>query len=293
MVDPNGGLYWGSDQPSQISPEPDGLMRWLTTGNSYFYGIGGPATRTGYNLDGYFDEPVGGIKVYNPNGRCVESKYWHSDMENLQNCYFKGLESDDNVFTVYAHWTAMTFTVTLDAQGGQPAAQTKQVTYGQPVGELPEATRAGHTFGGWENHDPNFYGAHLVPTTVYNLLHDATYYAVWTANTYIVTYNANGGEVEPDTKEVVFNEAYGEHPTPTLEGHSHDGWFTAAIGGTQVIDTTTVTTPNNHTLYAHWTINQYTATFDSNGGEGGISTTQDYGTQLVAPEVTRVGCTFD
>ena len=48
----------------------------------------------------------------------------------------------------------------------------------------------------------------------------------------------------------------------------------------------------NATYTAQWKVNQYTLTFDANGGEGGKTVTQNYGTSLTAPGVTRTGYTF-
>ena len=74
-------------------------------------------------------------------------------------------------------------------------------------------------------------------------------------------------------------------------GHTFAGWYSNI----------TLTTPftfgsmpdQNVMLYAKWTINQYTITFNSNGGSDVASITQDYATTLIAPaEPTRMGYTF-
>ena len=61
--------------------------------------------------------------------------------------------------------------------------------------------------------------------------------------------------------------------------------------GNKVSASTKVT--ENVTYYAHWKVNRCTVTFDANGGTGGKTVTQDYGTALSAPTVTRTGYTFD
>ena len=80
-------------------------------------------------------------------------------------------------------------------------------------------------------------------------------YTVWaTLPTVTVTFDPNGGEVTPTTKEVKIGETYGELPVPTRTGYSFDGWYTAAEDGDKVEATTTVTATTAHTLYAHWTL---------------------------------------
>ena len=64
---------------------------------------------------------------------------------------------------------------------------------------------------------------------------------------------------------VTYNEPYGNPglslPIPTRTNYDFIGWFTQANGGVQVIDSTIVTNPNEHTLYAHWS--ESTLCFDA------------------------------
>ena len=53
--------------------------------------------------------------------------------------------------------------------------------------------------------------------------------------TITITFHANGGNVEgagKTTRTVTTNSTYGTLPTPTREGYSFNGWFTATSGGT-------------------------------------------------------------
>ena len=87
-----------------------------------------------------------------------------------------------------------------------------------------------------------------------------------------VTFNANGGSVGTNTKTVYYDETYGDLPTATRTGYTFAGWYTSSTGGTRVTNTSTVTNSNAHTLYAHWTANQYTVTLNANGGSVSTST---------------------
>ena len=111
-----------------------------------------------------------------------------------------------------------------------------------------------------------------------------------------VAFAANGGNVSEQTRWVVKGAVIGVLPTPTRTGYTFAGWWTAASGGTQISASTTVT--GNVTYYAHWTVNQYTVTFEGNGGALGesalpsVAAEQDYGSAIVAPTATRTGYTF-
>ena len=75
--------------------------------------------------------------------------------------------------------------------------------------------RTGYTFTGWDK---------AVSALV---LEDTTYTATWQANTYTVTLEANGGELDANTLPVTFDAPIGELPVPTLAGHTFLGWFDA------------------------------------------------------------------
>lgn len=120
-------------------------------------------------------------------------------------------------------------------------------------------------------------------------------YAQWIANTYTITFNANGGTTSTESKEVTYNSTYDTLPTPTRTGYTFNGWYTAASGGTQTTSSTTVSITEDKTLYAHWTANTYTIAYNSNGGVGAISEqthTYDAMQNLTSNSFTRTGYTF-
>lgn len=69
---------------------------------------------------------------------------------------------------------------------------------------------------------------------------------------FTVTFDANGGNVSPASKNVTYSSTYGTLPNPTRDGYAFAGWYTSPIGGIQITANTKVTTNANHTLYAHW-----------------------------------------
>ena len=131
------------------------------------------------------------------------------------------------------------------------------------------SSRTGYTFAGWYTSSS---GGSRVTTVPANA---ATYYAHWTAKTYKVTFNANGGSGSTSV-----NETYGSHysmpSSPTRTGYTFAGWYTSQSGGTRVTSSTTMNTASAHTLYAHWTAHTYTVTFYGNGATSGSMSQQSF-----------------
>lgn len=155
---------------------------------------------------------------------------------------------------LYAVWKANTYTVSYNANGGSgaPANQTK--TYGVTLTlSNTKPTRTGYTFSAW-NTAQNGSGTSYAPGGSYTANAAVTLYAQWTVNTYVVTFDAQGGSVTPASKSVTYGQPYGSLPVPVRAGYRFDGWFTAATGGTQVTAETVVTVTAAQTLYAHWTV---------------------------------------
>ena len=176
--------------------------------------------------------------------------------------------------TYTAQWKVNQYMMTFNANGGT-GGTTKTQNYGTSL-SAPTVTRTGYTFTGWSP---------AVPTTVPAA--NATYTAQWKINQYTVTFEGNGGALgERALPSVATTQDYGSAivpPTVTREGYTFNGWSPAVP----------TTVPAANTTYtAQWKVNQYTVTFDENGGSGGATKTQDYESALVAPTVTRTGYTF-
>ena len=118
----------------------------------------------------------------------------------------------------------------------------------------------------------------------------------WTAPTYTVTLNAGNGTINSGN---VTGYTYGVGATlpaaddMTYTGHTFKGWYdnesltgspVTAIGGTEM---------GNKEYWAKWEINQYTITVKPENGKADITITQDYGTQITAPTLTREGYQFN
>ena len=244
----------------------------------YTYGVGATlptdVTRTGYTFKGWYDnegltgDPVTAIG----NTETGNKEYW-------------------------AKWEANTYTVTLNTNGGTiNSGNVTGYTYG--VGAtLPTAddmTYTGYTFKGWYDNE----GLTGSPVTAIGDTETGNkeYWAKWEANAYTVTLNTNGGTINNGN---VTGYTYGVGATlPTADdmtytGHTFKGWYdnenltgspVTAIGGTET---------GNKEYWAKWEINQYTITVKPENGKADITITQDYGTPITAPTLTREGYQFN
>ena len=215
------------------------------------------ATRTGYTLAGWYTAASGGTQV------SASSTFFSSGS-----------------VTVYAHWTPVDYTVSLNANGGTAGVSSITVSYDGTYANLPVPTRSGYSFAGW--YTASSEGSKVESATKVTTASDHTLYAHWSANNYTVTYNGNGGSAGSSSKLVTFGDAYGSLATASRTGYSFAGWYTAASGGTKIESTSTVSTAGNHTLYAHWSVNNYTYSIiyrSSNGRSlGSSSATYAFGT---------------
>lgn len=145
---------------------------------------------------------------------------------------------------------AATFTVTFNANGGTTPTASKSVTYGSTYGTLPSPTRTGYTSLGWFTSG----GTQITSSSTVSITANQTLDAHWQANSYTVTFNANGGTTPTPSKSVTYNSTYGNLPVPTRSGYEFLGWFTDPNNGVQVTSSTTVTITDAQILYAHWKV---------------------------------------
>jgi uncharacterized repeat protein (TIGR02543 family) len=114
---------------------------------------------------------------------------------------------------------------------------------------LPAISRIGYTFNGWFTAPSGGALLSQLPATMPSGV--TNYYAQWTANQYLVSFEANGGQnFNTSPQPVIFHQSYGTLPTISREGYRFDGWFNLSFGGSSVFSNTIVNTASNHTLTA-------------------------------------------
>ncbi len=197
--------------------------------------------------------------------------------------------------TVSVNATANKYTITYNANSGSGTMANDTATYDQNFTSKANAyTKTGYTFNGW-NEAANGSGEAWTAGSAkkWTKTNNITLYAQWRANTYSVSFDANGGTAASNIT-VTYNGTYGNLPTPTRTGYTFAGWYTAASGGTQVTSTTKVTITANQTLYAHWTASTYTITYALNSGTAGTNkpTSGTYDSVLTISKPTRAGYDF-
>ena len=184
---------------------------------------------------------------------------------------FEDIYTKNEALTLYPVWNTNKYTITFDTNGGSEIAPITQ-DYGTEITTPDNPTRKGYTFKGWDKEIPKTMPAENI-----------TVKAQWEINQYTITFDTNGGsEIAPITQD------YGTEITapdnPTRKGYTFKGWD-KEIPKTMPAE--------NITVKAQWEINQYTITFDTNGGSEIAPITQDYGTEITAPDnPTRKGYTF-
>ena len=184
---------------------------------------------------------------------------------------FEDVYTQNEALTLYPVWNTNKYTITFDTNGGSEIAPITQ-DYGTEITAPDNPTRKGYTFKGWDKEIPETMPAENI-----------TVKAQWEINQYTITFDTNGGsEIAPITQD------YGTEITapdkPTRKGYTFKGW------DKEIPETMPA---ENITVKAQWEINQYTITFDTNGGSEIAPITQDYGTEITAPDnPIRKGYTF-
>ena len=227
------------------------------------------------------------------------ARFWYYTSSSFRNVYL-GFRPVLEVLNPGTLGSDSLKAVTLDLNGGKLGGSSEAIqiivksseSFTAPASDgLTRPDGDTDTYFMWLGSDGNLYApGDRVPADVTALT------VQWTAPTYAVTLNTNGGTINNGN---VTGYTYGVGATlPTADdmtytGYTFKGWYdnenltgspVTAIGGTET---------GNKEYWAKWEINQYTITFDTNGGSEIAPITQDYGTKITAPaDPTRKGYTF-
>ena len=189
--------------------------------------------------------PITPARLYNTNGTYTETK---------------GSQAGDTYLVYDGIWALKknNITITFNANGGtgEMAALMANPGYDKQLSSNT-FTREGYTFTGW-NTKADGKGTGYADGAIVNFSADTTLYAQWTQNP-VITFDANGGKGIMGTQTVNPGvSAALPANTFTLADYDFAGWNTKADGtGTAYADKTNITTNENVTLYAQWTLHKY------------------------------------
>ena len=297
------------------------------------YGTMCEPTRNGYVFIGWFDENYKDkpLNYYADTYSDLKNAFGY-DADALYNHYItygkgegrrisqyvKGDSFTGNANkTIYAGWYAQGYTISYNSNGGTGSMASDVVkTGGTATIKANEFTKKGYTFAGWTTNSngtddgygwTGWSGAWNYVDGQYGIANKTLkLYARWTPKSYTISYNSNGGTgtMTSDTVSTGGSVTIKSN-TFTKTGYKFVGWTTKSDGtddghgwtgwsGTWNYDNGQYGIANNSlVLYARWTPESYTITYNNNGGSGCSSKTVTYGStygNLCTP--TREGYIF-
>ena len=203
--------------------------------------------------------------------------------------------------TIYYYRTMYTMSYNANGGSGAPSSESKGSGWDYTISSV-KPTKVGYTFQGWATYSwastASYHGG-----DTYKLNQNTTFYAVWSRNSYTISYNANGGTGAPSSQ----TKYYGTTLTlssakPYRTGYTFKGW------GLYASSTSPVYQPGDdynynisRTLYAVWekeappAPTTYTVSYNANGGSGAPASqtkTKDIALTLSGTKPTRSGYTF-
>ena len=201
--------------------------------------------------------------------------------------------SGEEFVTLNATFSAINYTIGYDLAGGSVAsANPTTYTIESSAITLNNPTKPGYTFAGWT-------GTGLAePTTSVTIAAGSTgdlaYTATWTPTVYNIVYTMDGGTATPanPTTYTIETEDF-TLTNPSKTGYTFKGWKLNGEGDALMTVTIEQGSTGHLAYTATWQVNQYTITFNSDGGSAVDPITQNYGTTVTLPaDPTKSGYNF-
>lgn len=191
---------------------------------------------------------------------------WHGSSTFIKKWRF----FENHYITCYYESPEVYITVEKATGCASVSGTGQQVEIGGTV-NISTTPEIGYTFTKWNDGNTSATRTYTVVDgdTYQNGINYKTFTPIMTPNNYTITFNPNTGNCSTSSKSVTYTKTYGELPTPTKTGYNFEGWFSAASGGTKITSSTILNTPENQTLYAHWSPVKYTIYFNGNGSSFG------------------------
>ena len=213
---------------------------------------------------------------------------WYRDSSYVQRYYFT-TDVVTSSMILYAKWF-LPHTVSFDSQGGSIVEDITDITHGDLIPEPLAPAKSGYAFDGWHKQsdcvEQWYFDADVITS-------DMTLYAKWIA-LHLVSFDSRGGS-GVEAIEIGNGRKLVEPTAPTRPGYTFVGWY-KEIACINRWNFSLDDVESTRTLYAKWTVQNYTITFNSDGGSTPdpankvVTFVQEYGT---LPISTRTGYVFD
>jgi len=153
--------------------------------------------------------------------------------------------------------------VTFMANGGTGNMSKQQFLPGEAQNLRANVfKKEGYTFANWNTLSDGTGDSYTDKQSI-TISNDMNLYAQWEANTYILTFNPNGGTVDPTSKQVTYGAPVGELPVPVRTGYQFNEW---RYGPTPITEETIWIYTDNITVTASWTSAAYIITATATEG---------------------------
>lgn len=252
VADKLGGFYFNSSKDYE-----------LTVGKTYTWRAKVKASK---NIDACYIGVENGGRFYHPI-----TTEWQTITHT-----FTVDSSIYNSFTIY--FTSGTLSIgdkicisELEIMEGSPSITSSSKDYNSQLGTLSTPSREGYTFLGWYD---KAVGGNKISSTTKVPLNGATYYAQWTSNTYTINFNNNDGNGTMTSQTMSYDVASNLNTNKfSKSAHTFAGWNTSPFGtGTSYSNGESVKNlvaedGGSITLYAQWSPNDISFTFDPKNGE--------------------------
>ena len=273
-----------------------------STGNKKFYAKWSEQSYTiSYQLNGgtnHAGNPTGysgavDVTLYAPARAGYDFEGWYTNSSFSGSPVTQIDAGSTGNKTFYAKWKAIQYTISYELNGGSMTGATTVYTIESADITLKIPTKTGYDFGGWYE-NASFSGDAVTKITK-GSTGNKSFYAKWTAQTYTITYNLNNGEnaagnpqtYTPDDDEIVLKPA-------TRTGYDFGGWYTSSNFSGTAVTTIPKGSTGNKTFYAKWIAQEYTITYNLNGGSNAAGNPDTYTIEdsVTLKDPTRTGFVF-
>ena len=196
----------------------------------------------GTSFDLAYTSGMQALKLFRDNGLTVH--YWEYSGGHQWTVWKEDFKS----FTPYLFRDSTVRYISLEFMGGKIKNSTVMTYLDSLAPAPPDPTKTGFTFSGWYK-EPEYTDSFDFSSDT--IKSNFTLYAKWNVNTYIVSFNSNGGNYTPDNIAAPYNNKITEPDAPQKTGLYFDGWYTDETYTQKWVFTSFPVTADM-TLYAKW-----------------------------------------